>query len=136
MKKLIIILGLLIFSMNTTNAIQWKEFQAKNSNAYLDIDSIATKGKYYFYNIYTINQQTEEPIIVTVQSSKNNGFSARINTYDKKTYYALNGDYENITKKETKKLELIEYGSIVSSAFNIVKTIKNSQIEKIIIIEE
>ncbi len=130
MKNLLIIFLLL---MSCAHAINWQEvYQSDKKVAYVDTDSVTEFGRYYFYNIKTLNTYTNKLVIITMQSKKSGGAAARINFYEPDEYESLNGDYSNITSKMTNKFEAVQFGSIAFSCFLKAKEIltkNNIQIE-------
>lgn len=125
MKKIFTVLLLyLVFIVNASFAIDWKEITTPlGKTAYLDADSITEYENYYFYNIKIFNEYINDYSIITIQSSKNRPFSARINAYKLDEYDSLQGDYKNITAKMTKNLEPVTFESTVNSCYKKVKEI-------------
>ncbi len=121
-----------MFSLNVF-AIDWVLLETpKGKQVFLDKDSILETDKYFFYNIKHTIQDEKQYYVQTIQSSKYHPFSARLKYYTDEEYASLNGDYKNITKLKTNKLEPVSYGSIVNTCFNEVSKIhyeKNIQIK-------
>lgn len=130
MKNILLLICLIFFSPSAF-AIDWQDVYHNDKKvAYVDVDSIKEYDRYYFYNIKTINVYTNKIIVITMQSKKNGGAAARINFYTTDEYDSLNGDYENITSKMTKKFEPVQFGSIAFSCYTKVReTLTKKQIQ-------
>lgn len=119
LKKILFLFVFLLFS--PAFAINWVELTTQNDKTvYLDTDSIKEHNGYYFYNIHNLTS----PDVLTIQSSINRSLAAKIDTIGLSTY---NGDYQNITKNMTKKLEPVSYASIVYTCHKKVKEIMQSK---------
>ncbi len=126
MKSYLFFIVLFVFGLCPCYAIQWTKLETPRGKVvYLDTDSISENSDYYFYNIKFPISKTESQV-VTIQSKKNASLSARIKVYDEIEYNKLNGDYENIQKNITSKLEPAVYGSMVNVCHRQVKQIKNA----------
>ncbi len=136
MKKLLVILFFLAFSVVKTYAIDWQPVYLNgNICTYIDSDSIQKTDKYYFYNI-KFNTQEGDTLVITLQSSLASPFSARVKIYTLGDYENLNGDYEHIKDNQKENLEAVTYGSIVSAAYKYVKIIDIAKNNNSIIINE
>lgn len=124
MKKLILILC--CFFLSNAFAIDWQDISKNDKKLYLDKDSIVEYNNYYFYNILTTQKNGEE-IIITMQFQKNHPFGARVKYYKIAEYNKLNGDYENITKNITNRLEPVAFDSRAYISYKKVKEIKNDK---------
>lgn len=114
----------IVFTNLSAYAIEWSEVVTpKNKKVYLDLDSINELNDYYFYNI-KVQSGLNEYKILTIQSCKNSLISAKIATYSLAEYENLKGNYANIFKNKTNKLEPVTYDSIVSACQKKVKFIK------------
>lgn len=124
-----LILFTAIILLNTqAQAIEWVKADTVNGKtAYVDKDSIIKKDKSYFYNIKYKNKPSDEFQILTIQSAIHNSYSARLKLYSESEYEALKGDYDNIMKNSSPKLELAIYGSVVHSCHNKVKEIAHEK---------
>jgi len=124
MKNVITVIFLLVYFLGNLPcfAIDWRELKTPSGIEFLiDLDSLLNKNGYYFYNLKIPSMQNKDFEVITIQSSKNNAFSARIAFYSSVEYDKLLGDYQNITKNQTKKLEMVSYDSRVYTAYNFVK---------------
>ena len=124
MRNILLILAVFLALNNVSYAIEWKTVTARNgANASVDIDSIKEYKNYYFYNIKVLNVYTKQNVIITIQSRKIGGLSARINYYKPDEYNNLNGDYDHITDNLSSNFEPVEYGSIVFACYSYVKSL-------------
>lgn len=131
MNKNIFLILFAFFSMNAF-AIDWVSLETPmGKTVFLDKDSILETDKYFFYNIKHEIKSENAFYIQTIQSSKFHPFSARLKYYKEDEYISLEGDYKNITKFQTNKLEPVAYGSIVNTCFNMVSQIQNEKNIKI-----
>lgn len=122
----LLIITLLYFSIPVM-AIDWIGLQCPTGRqVFLDKDSIKEEDNCYFYNIKFKDMHGYD-IVVTMQSAKHNPFSARLKVYKISEYEALSGDYENITKNKTTKLEPVTYTSTVYTCYKKVKELKQIQ---------
>lgn len=124
MKKIILIIC--CFFLSNAFAIDWQDISKNDKKLYLDKDSIVEYNNYYFYNILTTQKNGEE-IIITMQFQKNHPFGARVKYYKIAEYNKLNGDYENITKNITNRLEPVAFDSRAYISYKKVKEIKNDK---------
>ena len=122
MKKIILAL-FLFFIANPIFAIDWLNLKSATGNMFgLDVDSIKEFRGYYFYNLKVYTNGLDDAV-VTMQSKPNSSFSARIEHYKLSQYEKLNGNYENITKNMTDRLEPVPYQSSAYAAHKKVKEI-------------
>ena len=123
MKKIFFLLTALLLFLNPVFAINWLDITTSN-NKYLllDTDSIKEFQSYYFYNIKTKKNNGEE-VIITMQFQKKHPFGARIKFYTNQVYEQLNGDYENITKNMTDRLEPVSFESRAFASYKKVNEI-------------
>lgn len=122
MKKIFLIFCSLFLSC--AFAIDWQDISKNDKKLFLDKDSIAEYNNYYFYNILT-TQKNGEDIVITMQFQKTHPFGARIKYYKSAEYNKLKGDYENITKNITTRLEPVSFDSRAYISYKKVKEIKN-----------
>lgn len=123
MKKIVYIVFSLLLTLNGAFAIDWIDLKSPKGNGVsLDKDSIREYDNYYFYNIM-LELDNHKKTVITIQSSKATLLAARTKYYTIEEYTNLNGDYENITKNKTSKLEAVTYDSRVNTCFREVKKI-------------
>ena len=136
MKKLFLALFLILFCQ-ATYAINWVDLTTVRGRPLcLDRDSIKKYKNYYFYNIMFVNTDTGETIVATIQSGLMNPFSATVRTYKQDEYYRLKGNYSEITDKVSTHLEPVTYDSVVYTAYQRVKLIKQLEENSLINISE
>jgi len=131
MRNILITIIVLFVSCSSVFAIDWQEVTNRfGDRAYVDIDSIKLYKNYYFYNIKVLNTYTNKDVIITMQSRKRGGMSARIKFYEVDEYEGLNGDYEHITDNFSSKLETVEFGSLAEKCYSLVNSVMiNRQVQ-------
>lgn len=126
MKKIFLFLSVLIIT-NPCFAINWVDITTpKNKIIALDLDSIKEYQNYYFYNVKMYTNGSDD-IVITMQSQKAHPFCARIKHYKLSQYIQLNGDYENITREMTTKLEPVSYESRAYAAYKKVSQLMRTK---------
>ena len=132
MKKIILTLFLLITFISSAQAIEWLNLKSAIGGMFaLDVDSITEKNGYYFYNLKIYTNGLDD-IVVTMQSKINTPFCTRIEHYKLNQYESLAGNYKNIARNMTDRLEPVPYESSAYAAYKKVKEIighKKPQIE-------
>ena len=92
----------------------------------LDVDSITELNGYYFYNLKVYTNGLDD-IVVTMQSKISSSFSTRIEHYKLSQYEKLEGNYKNISKNMTDRLEPAPYESSAYAAHKKVKEIMSTK---------
>lgn len=123
-KKIFLIALSLILS--PAFAIDWQDISKNNTKLFLDKDSIIEYNNYYFYNILTTKNNGEE-IVITMQFQKTHPFGARVKYYTLTEYNKLDGDYDNLTKNITSRLEPVSFESRAYTSYRKVKEIKSEK---------
>lgn len=122
MKKIFLVTVLFLF-INPVFAIEWLNLKSASGNMFaLDVDSITELNGYYFYNLKVYTNGLDD-IVVTMQSKISSSFSTRIEHYKLSQYEKLEGNYKNISKNMTDRLEPVPYQSSAYAAHKKVKEI-------------
>ena len=126
MKKIFLVTVLFLF-INPVFAIEWLNLKSASGNMFaLDVDSITELNGYYFYNLKVYTNGLDD-IVVTMQSKIRSSFSTRIEHYKLSQYEKLEGNYKNISKNMTDRLEPVPYQSSAYAAHKKVKEIMSTK---------
>lgn len=126
MKKIFLVTVLFLF-INPVFAIEWLNLKSASGNMFaLDVDSITELNGYYFYNLKVYTNGLDD-IVVTMQSKISSSFSTRIEHYKLSQYEKLEGNYKNISKNMTDRLEPAPYESSAYAAHKKVKEIMSTK---------
>lgn len=126
MKKIFLVTVLFLF-INPVFAIEWINLKSASGNMFaLDVDSITELNGYYFYNLKVYTNGLDD-IVVTMQSKISSSFSTRIEHYKLSQYEKLEGNYKNISKNMTDRLEPAPYESSAYAAHKKVKEIMSTK---------
>lgn len=126
MKKIFLTL-VLFLCVNSAFAIDWINLKSATGNMFaLDKDSITEINGYYFYNLKVYTNGLDDAV-VTMQSKINSPFCTRIEFYKLSQYETLNGNYKNIARNMTDRLEPVPYESSAYTAYKKVKEILSNK---------